>query len=406
MPGGIVVTVQDDQQLLEGGLDRLRDLLGDGWQINPTNRPPPPDAGPWMAASAAEQLVTIHNPASSSGAGQVLVEATRTLTPMRASTEFAPKVALMHSLIGSAAVLVIAPWLSPRTRQTLDKLGYGYLDLTGNVSLRLRQPTIVIRTNGATQDPNPAGRRVRQHLRGRQAGRLVRVLVDAVPPYGATALAEASGLSLSYVSRLLDALEEEALITRTGRSVTSVEWQELIRSRAAQYSLLDANSYVPMVASQGADAALTRLRHERRVIEEVGPVAVTGPFAAREVASAAAVGGQLMLYVPADPHQHGPLDQIAATLGLLRTDIGADVLLLRAKNEIVFEGTRSVDGLPHVALSQLALDSLSGTGRMPAEGEAVLTYMTEHEKEWRAESLEGLPWVKRRMNRPEQKELL
>jgi len=44
---------------------------------------------------------------------------------------------------------------------------------------------------------------------------------------------------------------------------------------------------------------------------------------------------------------------------------------------------RAVDGIPHVALSQLVLDSLAGPGRMPAEGEAVLTYMSDHTNEWR-----------------------
>lgn len=386
-------TMEDEHELLEQGLGRLRDLLGAGWQVEPLNRPPPPDAGPWMTADATEQLVNIYSQAGGGGSGQVLVEATRALTPMRARKEFGPKLALMHSLTGSAAVLVVAPWLSPRTRETLEQLGYGYLDLTGNVSLRLRQPAVVIRTEGAKQDPQPSGKPTRQNLRGARAGRLVRVLVDVTPPYRATELAEASGLSLSYVSRLLDALEEEALITREGRSVASVDWDQLIRVRAAQYSLLDANSYVTMLAPQGPDVALTRLAECEPAIKEIGQVAVTGPFAARKVVPNVTVGGQLMLYVPPDPRHDDVLDKIASILGLLRSDIGADVLMLRAASEMVFQGMRRVAGAPHVALSQLALDSLSGSGRMPAEGEALLNYMAEHEEQWRARSLRQLPWM-------------
>jgi hypothetical protein len=80
---------------------------------------------------------------------------------------------------------------------------------------------------------------------------------------------------------------------------------------------------------------------------------------------------------------------MAAALGLLRSDVGADVLLLHPRDPIVFERSREVDGVGHVALSQLAIDCLGGTGRMPAEGEAVIDYMMEHSG-WRLPSLGSL----------------
>lgn len=45
-----------------------------------------------------------------------------------------------------------------------------------------------------------------------------------------------------------------------------------------------------------------------------------------------------------------------------------------------------VDDVPIVGLSQLVLDCLSGPGRLPAEGEALLEWMTNHEDEWRGPS--------------------
>jgi hypothetical protein len=54
---------------------------------------------------------------------------------------------------------------------------------------------------------------------------------------------------------------------------------------------------------------------------------------------------------------------------------------------VVFERPRLIDGVPHVALSQLAIDCLSGPGRMPAEGEAVLDYMVQTENSWRVNRL-------------------
>lgn len=386
--------VSDEHALLEEGLDHLRRLLGEPWRVDVVNRPLPVEAAPWMVPSTPERLVSIYSPLGGVG-GQVLVEATRNLTPAKAIREIGPKLALMHNLTGSAAILVIAPWLSPRTRETLDKLGYGYLDLTGNVSIRLQHPAVFIRTEGAKQDPHPQRKPSRQQLRGARAGRLVRVLVDAQPPYRAAELADASSVSLSYVSRLLDALEEEALIIREARSVTAVDWINLIRARASQYSLLGANPYVSMLAPQGPEIVLKILRDQRKLIERIGHVALTGTFATRSIVRNVAVGGQLMLYVPSDPRQNGPLEKIAANLGLFRTETGADVLMLRAANEMVFRGVRRVDGIPNVALSQLALDSLGGTGRMPEEGEELLAYMAKNEKRWRAPNVQQLPWMRR-----------
>jgi hypothetical protein len=112
-----------------------------------------------------------------------------------------------------------------------------------------------------------------------------------------------------------------------------------------------------------------------------GPVrvAVTGHYAAR-VVSPLASGGQLMLYTEAGPHTP---HQLAEELGLLTVDEGAEVLLLRRYDDVVFERCRVVDGVAHVAYSQLVLDGLGGPGRMPAEAEAVLTYMSEDEDSWR-----------------------
>lgn len=372
--------------MLEQGFAQLRRILGQGWEVRPVFRAVPqgqhaPEPGP-----PGEQLVTIQ--ADNSTYNQVLVEARLSLTPLQAHREFRAKAALMRSLTGSSAVLVIAPWLSPRTREALEELGYYYLDLTGNVSLKLQG--VVILTQGARHDPGRGGRRPSQHLRGHRAGQLVRVLADASPPYRATELARVSGVSLSYISRLLDALEEEALITREGRVIVDVDWPEMLRLRASQYDLLKVNSYVSMISPQGPQAVLDRLRVDWAKIRGIGHVAVTGTFAARELVPAVAVGGQLMLYVPPDPRQAGALERIASQLGLLRTETGADVVLVRAMNSVVFARTRTVNAIPHVALSQLAIDSLGGTGRMPAEGEALLQYMAQHQSQWRAGNLSQL----------------
>jgi hypothetical protein len=61
--------------------------------------------------------------------------------------------------------------------------------------------------------------------------------------------------------------------------------------------------------------------------------------------------------------------------------------VLTAYDGVVFERSRMVNGIRHVALSQLVLDCLSGPGRLPAEGEAVLAHMAESEALWCKEML-------------------
>jgi hypothetical protein len=212
---------------------------------------------------------------------------------------------------------------------------------------------------------------------------LVRLLVDVAPPYQAAQLAAATGISKGYLSKLLETMEDLLLIRREGREVVEVDWKGLLRARAEQLSVLRHNPYVGMIAPNGPGPLLEAVRELQ---EEGEQIVLTGSYAARQIAPLA-VGGQVMLYVP--PTQRGPYD-LGERLGLLPVDQGADTLLLRAHNDVVFARTRTADGLRQVALSQLVLDCLSGPGRMPAEGEAVLSYMDENEHEWRAPEITAL----------------
>jgi hypothetical protein len=57
---------------------------------------------------------------------------------------------------------------------------------------------------------------------------------------------------------------------------------------------------------------------------------------------------------------------------------------------VAWERGSSEKGLRFAAPSQVAVDCLTGNGRMPAEGEALLEWMLANESEWRAESLQEL----------------
>jgi hypothetical protein len=381
----------NERTLLDRGMADLEKLL-DGLQVQPYTGGTPQPANPSfpLADARADKLITIGDPMGGGFSGPVLIEARRTLTPVLLQRQVRTQVEFMRRLNGDAAVLVISAWISPRSRQTLDDLGYGYLDLTGNVSFRLTRPMIRIRLDGARIDPSPATSQHPRLLKGLKAGRLVRALTDVTPPYTATHLADATKLSAAYISRLLESLEDQAIISRRGRAITDVEWNSLLRARAESYDLLKAGTVASFAATQGLDMVLNRIRNQQAHNEPSGRVAVTGPVAAAKV-SPITVGGQLILYLEVDPTHPDPqeaIDTFSRSLRLLPSAQGGNVLLLTGDDPVIFTGTRLIDGVPHVALSQLALDSLSGPGRMPAEAEEILDHMSRNMADWRLASLD------------------
>ena len=73
----------------------------------------------------------------------------------------------------------------------------------------------------------------------------------------------------------------------------------------------------------------------------------------------------------------------AEQLGLRPAESGANVLLAEPYDAVVFDRTRERDGVPYAALSQVAVDLLTGPGRGPSEGQALLDWMKNNESDWR-----------------------
>lgn len=198
------------------------------------------------------------------------------------------------------------------------------------------------------------------------------------PPYGVREIASAASLTAGYVSRLLDALDRDALVRRGRRGVVNdVDVPALLRAWAGAYDVFKPEVTSSFVAAKGAGSAVARLASLST------PTLVTGSFAAVRLAPVAAPS-MLVAYcrnVPAAAEQ----------LGLLPADEGANVTLLRPFDEVVWTRTSSEDGVSYAAPAQVAVDCLTGNGRMPAEGEALLRWMADNEDRWRAPALPETP---------------
>jgi hypothetical protein len=271
--------------------------------------------------------------------------------------------------------LVMADWLSERAQALLRTRGFSFIDATGNAEVRLSEPGLFIRTEGAKRNPSP--RPVKgPTLRGPKAWALLRTLAEVLPPIGVRELAEAVDVDAGYVSRVVSVLEQELLVTRVPRGpVTDVEWEGVLRRAASTYSLFDSNKTSMWVASAGPERLLTDLAGRR-----AGRWAVTGSFAASRLAPVAAP--EVAVIYAEDP------DRLVCVGRLLTTARGANVVVAEPYDSIVFERTVAPGADTYVSTAQVALDCLTGHGRMPAEGEAVLAWMRKNQRRWRIASLE------------------
>ncbi len=342
------------QSRLDDAVAWLREELPDGWTTSVTRR---------ASAGGAIRIA-----APSGSAAEFDVRALKDATPRSVSG--------LSNDDGPA--LVVADWLSDRAQQILRDQGTSFLDSTGNAEIRLSEPGLFVRTEGARRNPSPAPTKG-PSLRGPKAWALLRTLAEVPAPLGVRELAETVDVDAGYVSRVLRVLEEELLVTREPRGpVISVEFDGVLRRAASTYSLFDANVSTTWVATSGPERMLDDLTEKR-----AGRWAVTGSFAAARVAPVAAPE-QAVIFTD-DP------ERLARVGRLLSATRGANVVLLEPNDPIVFDRTVTSDGIPNVSVAQAALDCLTGNARMPAEGEALLTWMRKNEARWRTGILAARP---------------
>ncbi len=267
---------------------------------------------------------------------------------------------------GSPALLVIvAPFLSSRTREVLAENDFAYLDLAGNVRLVATEPGLFINTTGATQDPNREERPARS-LKGDKAARLIRHLIDIAEFPGVRALADATGVNAGYVSRVLKLLENEAVVERAPSRSVSIRWEVLLRRWALDAPISSRGDAATFIDPRGVPNALSKLKMVH---------AITGSVAAAKIAPVAPPR-LATIYV-------NDIPDAAQLLGLREADSGANICLIAPRDSFVFERTVKRDGLVYAAPSQVAADLLSSPGRGPAEAEALIEWMKAHEEVWR-----------------------
>jgi hypothetical protein len=344
-----------ETQLLGRAVQLLQDRLPSAWLVEREPIAPGP--------RRPDAIFTVTAPDGREIA--IVVEAKRSVEPRDVD-----RIVDMLQEGRGGAPFVVAPFLSPATRARLIEREAGYADSTGNFRIAIDDPLVLIETSGAERDPEPLDRPLRS-LKGRGAGRCVRALCDFIAPYGVRDLAKTASLSPATLSRVVDLLVRDLLVERGPRGdVQNVDVSGVIRRWAKDYSFQRSNSVETFLEPRGFGSLRGKLGSAKLIY------AATGSLVAAAVAPIAAPR-LVQLYVR-------DLGAGAQALSLRPTEDGANVMLAEPFDDVVFERTTRRDGITSAALSQVSVDLLTGPGRSPSEGEALLEWMGENPDAWRS----------------------
>jgi hypothetical protein len=353
-----------EADVLRAAVDALRASVPASWSINRGESRDESDSG-------VDAVVRLASP--DDGEAVILIEAKRLVR-----TRDVPF--LLDQLRSAAArcgrrdgiaVVLAARYLAPSTRERIAELGGGYVDATGNMLLAVDRPALFLRDRGADRDPWRGPGRPRGTLQGPAAARVVRALIDFAPPYSVPELVERSKTSTGATYRVVEFLDEEGLLQRQRYgAIEEVRWRRLLERWSEDYGFAQSNTVETFLEPRGLPALTNHLA----AVDDLDYVA-TGSLAAERVA-AYAPARLATLYVR-------DIREAASRLDLRAVDSGGNVALAAGKYDVVFERAEVSDKLKVAALSQVAVDLLTGPGRNPSEAVALLDWMELNERAWR-----------------------
>ena len=247
-------------------------------------------------------------------------------------------------------LMVIAPFLGPTAKDRLSAAGISFADATGNIRLVSSRPAVFIETSGAARNPWRENLPLRS-LKGSRSGRVVRAFLDYCPPFGTRELSSLTGNAPASVSRVADLLEREAIIQhdRSRGPISEVDWERLLRRWALDYDFSEANELIPCIEARGVTSLMEKLRGAGFTY------AVTGSFAAVRRAPVA----EPRLVTVFTPNAGDAINR----LGIRQADSGANVLIGKPFDPVVFDRTEEDGGVTYARVTQVAVDLMKGPGR-------------------------------------------
>jgi len=350
-----------EAEILTECTELLRNRLPNDWRVD-VQTPP-------MDAAAVDAVLALTAPSGEQV--RFLVEAKRLLVGRDI-----PKVseqlrwAADRELVDTKT-MVMSRYLAPPTRERLSEGAMSFIDATGNILVQSSRPALYVRDRGADKDPWRSPGRPRGSLAGEPAARVVRALIAGRGPWSARNLVSTSGASTGATYRVLEFLQEEGLVQKTGTDYIVENWPKLLRRWSRDYSFLGNSRTSSYIEPRGLQTLQSKASNSK-----YSQYAITGTIAAAQWAPYAPARAA-MVYVD-------DAARAAKEWGLRHAEKGANVILAEPNYDIVFSGSRiNRDGAVIVAVEQAAVDLLTGPGRNPSEGEELISWMERNESDWR-----------------------
>ncbi|MFF1821017.1 helix-turn-helix domain-containing protein [Kribbella sp. NPDC058245] len=321
---------------------------------------------------AVDATITLRGPREVVGVLDVVVKRWTT----------APSSAVIGVLAGEQRratnpLLLMTDYTNGPLRRACEELGISYVDESGWVFLKVDDPPILVRTEGAERSQPRVNNEVTR-LNGVAVGRVLRTLLETQPPIGVRELAErASVKSPGSVSKLLPTLVAAGAVERDqhGRIVV-IRQRALLERWTQDYSYLNGNGVVlDYLAPRGLPPVLAQL-------SSLSKVCATGSFAGNEYLGAGTVpvvpATRLSLYAQ-DPRE------LAVELGLVRVDRqSSNVIVAAPRDQQLIESPRHRNHLPLAPLPQVLADLLTLPGRESLLADQLMDQLAQSDPAWSA----------------------
>lgn len=214
-----------------------------------------------------------------------------------------------------------------------------------------------------TEKPSPG-------LTDSSAAGVIRALLDFRSVWTTHDLVALSRVPAPTIHRIIACLEREELVTRTASAIIAVpDWLALLHRWSQSFRFDRENTITHWQAVGGVDALINRIPATTL------SYAVTGTFAARHWALTTPAT-TMTIYTP-DSHA------AAEAWNLIPTSTG-EVALATPSTDVVYTRPRKTPtGLRLAAPTQVLTDLLTGSAPSPTTATALLTWMQDHELQWR-----------------------
>jgi DNA-binding transcriptional ArsR family regulator len=352
-----------EETLIQTLAGRLRGLLPSTWVVEVLTAP----AGPVGAT------IVLNGPRGVLGVLDVAVKRWTT----------APTSAVTGVLAGVRArsanpLLLMTDFTNRPLREACEELGINYLDASGWAFIKMDDPPIYIRAEGAER-PQPRLASEVTRLNGIAVGRILRALLEIRPPIGVRELAQrASVKSPGSVSKLLPTLGSAGAIERDqGGQIVTIKRRALLQRWTQDYSFLNGNGVVlDYLAPRGLAPVLERLSQSPNVC-------VTGAFAGNDYLRVQTVpvvpATRLSLY-STNPRQ------LAQDLDLVRMDRQSSnvVMTVPRDSELLASPEQRGSNLPLAPLPQVLADLLTLPGRESLLADQLMDQLAESDELWRS----------------------